>query len=161
MSTRPNAIQKFVHRFFMLRPVTAIFAPWIHQLDTSILKWTKGKFTASEVVGWNIVQLTTTGARTGRARRMPLLALFVDEKIGLVASSFGRRHNPGWYYNLKSNPECEVQYRGRSRRYMAREAEGEERRELWQLALAYYAGYEKYQERASRKIPLMVLEPKQ
>jgi hypothetical protein len=28
------------------------------------------------------------------------------------------------------------------------------------LALSYYEGYEKYKERAGRKIPVMVLEPK-
>jgi deazaflavin-dependent oxidoreductase (nitroreductase family) len=160
MNARPNAFQKLLHRFFMIRPVTAFFAPWIHQVDKAILKLTKGKHTASEILGWDIVQLTTIGAKTGQLRTMPLLALFDGEKIALIASSLGREHHPGWYYNLKKNPECNVQQNGRSRKYMARETEDDERDKYWQLALSFYEGYEKYKERAGRKIPVMVLEPK-
>jgi deazaflavin-dependent oxidoreductase (nitroreductase family) len=160
MNARPNAFQKLLHRFFMIHPVTAFFAPWIHQVDKAILKLTKGKHTVSEILGWNIIQLTTVGAKTGQPRTMPLVALSDGEKIALVASSLGREHNPGWYYNLKKNPECDVQQNGRSRKYIARETEGDERDKYWQLALSYYEGYEKYKERAGRKIPVMVLEPK-
>jgi deazaflavin-dependent oxidoreductase (nitroreductase family) len=160
MNARPNAFQKLLHQFFMLRPVTAFFAPWIHQVDKAILKLTKGKYTVSGILGWDIIQLTTIGAKTGQLRTMPLVALFDGEKIALIASSLGREHNPGWYYNLKKNPECDVQKNRRSMNYIARETEGNERDKYWQLALSYYAGYEKYKERAGRKIPVMVLEPK-
>ena len=160
MNSGPNAFQKLTHRFFMLGRVTAFFAPRVHQIDQAILKLTGGKYTAAEILGWNIVQLTTIGAKTGQSRTMPLLALFNNQNIGLVASSFGREHHPGWYYNLKKSPECQVQYKGNSRKYIAHEAEDREYEEYWQLALSYYAGYEKYKQRAGRKIPVMVLEPK-
>jgi len=161
MNAKPNALQKLLHRFFMLRPVTAFFAPWIHQLDNAILKLTKGKYTGSEILGWNIIQLTTIGAKTNQPRTMPLMGLFDGDKIALVASSLGREHNPGWYHNLKKNPECDVQWKGRSSKYIAREVEGNEYEKYWQLALSYYVGYEKYKERAGRKIPVIVLEPKE
>jgi deazaflavin-dependent oxidoreductase (nitroreductase family) len=160
MNTGPNAFQKLLHQFFMIRPVTAFFAPWIHQVDKAILKLTMGKHAASQILGWNIVQLTTIGAKTGQLRMMPLVALFDGEKIALIASSLGREHHPGWYYNLKKNPECNIQWNGRVRKYMAREAEGNEYEKYWRLALSFYEGYEKYKERAGRKIPVMVLEPK-
>ena len=49
--------------------------------------------------------------------------------------------------------------RGRSGRYRAREAEGEERARLWEEVNDLYAGYETYQGRAgARRIPVMVLE---
>jgi deazaflavin-dependent oxidoreductase (nitroreductase family) len=83
------------------------------------------------------------------------------EKIAVIASNFGRAYNPGWYYNLKADPECEVSWNGRSGKYIAREAEGEEREKYWQLGLSYYAGYEKYKAHAApRRIPVMVVEPK-
>ena len=160
MNARPNAFQKSLHQFFMLRPVTAFFAPWIHQIDKTLLKLTMGKYAASEILGWDIIQLTTLGAKTGQQRTMPLVALFDGEKIALIASSLGRAHNPGWYYNLKKNPECDVQQNGHSKKYIAHEVEGNEREKYWQLALSYYAGYEKYKERAGRKIPVIILEPK-
>lgn len=156
----PNAVQKQLHRFFMLRPVTEFFAPRVHRLDHAILKFTRGNFSAVEILGWKIIQLTTIGAKTHRPRTIPLLGVFDGEKVALIASSFGRKHNPGWYYNLKANPECEVSFKGKSGMYMAREITGEEYKKYFQMAVCQYAGYQKYAEHASdRHIPVMLLEP--
>ena len=145
----------------MLRPVTAFFAPIIHQVDNGILRLTKGKYTISEFAGWNIIQLTTIGAKSKQPRTMPLVGVFDNERIALIASSFGREHNPGWYYNLKANPHCHVSFKSKSGEYIAREAKGEEREKYFQMAVAQYGGYQKYKERAThRHIPIMVLEPK-
>ena len=161
MNRKPNPFQKLLHRFVMLCPVSAFFAPRVHQIDKAILKLTRGQYTASEILGWNIVQLTSIGAKTGQARSLPLVGLFDGEKIALVASSFGRAHNPGWYYNLKAQPECEIEFKTGSGKYVARETIGEEYEHYWQIALCYYVGYEKYRQRAAhRHIPVMVLEPK-
>ena len=145
----------------MLQPVTAFFAPIIHRVDQAILKLTQGKYTISEFAGWNIIQLRTIGAKTKKPHSLPLLALFDDKKIALIASSFGREHNPGWYYNLRANPHCQVLFKGKSGEYVAREAEGEEHDRYFQMAVSQYAGYKKYKERAAHwHFPVMVLEPK-
>ena len=157
---KPNAVQKLLHRFFMLHSVTEFFAPRVHRIDQAILNLTGEKFSASEILGWNIIQLTTIGAKTNKPRKMPLMGMFDQEKIALIASNFGRKHNPGWYYNLKMYPECEVQSNGHTGTYVASEAMGEEYDLYWQMAVSFYTGYEKYQQRAShRHIPVMVLEP--
>jgi deazaflavin-dependent oxidoreductase (nitroreductase family) len=162
MMHKPNGFQKLLHRILMLRSVTAFAAPRVHRVDQAMLKLTGGKFTLSELLGWNIIQLTTIGARTNQPRTMPLVGLFDHEKIALVASTFGRTHNPGWYYNLKAHPECEVQFNGRSGKYIAHEAAGEEYERFWQMAVSSYQGYDKYKQRAAhRHIPVMVLEPKE
>ncbi|MDP1779542.1 MAG: nitroreductase/quinone reductase family protein [Anaerolineales bacterium] len=159
MIRKPNAFQRFLHRFFMLRPVTAFFASRTHRIDGMILKLTEGKHSISEILGWNIVQLTATGAKTGRLHTLPLIGVLDDEKIALIASSFGRQHNPGWYYNLIKNPDCSIQLNGLAGEYRARETAGQEREKYWQMAVSYYAGYEKYKQRAAhRRIPVMVLE---
>ena len=158
---RPNAVQRLLHRFLMLRRVTGFFAPRVHQLDKAVLKLTGGKFTAAEILGWNIIQLTTIGAQTKQPRKMPLVGVFDGEKIAIIASSFGRKNNPGWYYNLKAHPECEVSFNGKTGKYVARETEEEEYSRYWKLAVSYYEGYEKYKERAAhRHIPVLLLEPK-
>jgi deazaflavin-dependent oxidoreductase (nitroreductase family) len=145
----------------MMRPVTAFFAAGIHRIDKALLKLTKGKHALAEILGWPIVQITTIGAKTQQSRTVPLIGIVDNERIALIASSFGRAHNPGWYYNLKANPQCSLQSNGSSGNYMARETEGDEYKHYWQLAVSYYAGYEKYKERAAhRHIPVMVLEPK-
>jgi deazaflavin-dependent oxidoreductase (nitroreductase family) len=160
MMRRPNAVQRLLHRFFMLGPVTAFFAPRVHRIDQGILKLTGGKFSGSEILGWDIVQLTTIGAKTHQPHMLPLLGIFDGDKIALIASSFGRKHNPGWYYNLKANPKCEVQFKGRSRKFIAREVVDTEYEGYWQMAISLYAGYARYKQGAAhRHIPVMLLEP--
>ncbi len=80
----------------------------VHVLDYTRSQNHRRQIHAVEISGWTIIQLTTIGAKTGQQRTMPLLA-GVSKAAGspLIASSFGREHNPGWYYNLKAHPECE------------------------------------------------------
>jgi deazaflavin-dependent oxidoreductase (nitroreductase family) len=158
---KPNTFQKLLHRFVMIRPVTAFFAPRIHRLDKVLLERTNGKHSHAEILGWPIIELTTIGAKTNQPRSLPLIGIIENKNITLIASSFGREHNPGWYYNLKVHPECDVLFNGRSGKYIARELDGDEYEKYWELAVSYYAGYEKYKERAAhRHIPVMLLEPK-
>ncbi len=157
---RPNALQKLLHRVVMWRPITEFFASRLHRIDKAIMKLTNGKISGAGILGWPIIQITTIGAKTKQPRTMPLIGVFDQEKIALVASSFGREHNPGWYYNLKAHPECDVYFNGCTERYMAHETTGEEYNRYWKLALSYYSGYEKYKQRAAhRHIPVMLLEP--
>lgn len=160
MDKRPNALQKLIHRFLMLRPVTAILARILHRADSLVYKISKGRHTVAEIVGLPIIQLTTIGAKSGQPRTIPLVGLFNGERIALIGSNFGQKHNPGWYYNLVANPNCEVIKAGRTLRFTAREVFDDERETYWQMALSYYAGYQKYRERAPhRHIPVMLLEP--
>ena len=161
MKIKPNALQKLLHRFLMIRWVTAFFAPRIHRVDKAFIELTKGKHALAEILGWPIVEITTLGAKSNQPRTMPLIGVIDHERIAIVASSFGREHNPGWYYNLKAHPECEVLFKGRTEKYVARETVGDEYEKYWQMAVSYYKGYEKYKERAAhRHIPVMLLEPK-
>ena len=76
----------------------------------------------------------------------------------LIASKGGHPRHPGWYHNLQEHPQATVEIHGRRRAVTAREAEGEERRELWERATEFYPGYSTYQRRAgSRRIPVIVL----
>lgn len=160
MDNKPNAFQKTLHRFLMLRPVSAFLSFALHHLDKTMLNITKGKHTVSEIVGLPIIQLTTVGAKSGQPRVMPLVSLFDGEKIAIIGSNFGGKHNPGWYYNLKAQPKCTVEVNGRAAEYIARQAEGAEREKYWDMAVSYYKGYDLYKIRAAhRVIPVMVLEP--
>ena len=92
---------------------------------------------------------------------MPLLAGVEGDKIALIASSYGRLHNPGWYYNLKAHPECKVTHKAKLIPYVAREVAGNEYDKYWRLVSSNYVGYEKYKKTAApRHIPVMLLEPK-
>lgn len=157
----PNGYQRLVHRFLMWKWVSALLAKFLYRADHLLLSLTHGRATFTRVVGLPVIQLTTTGAKTGQPRTMPLVSLPDGDRIVLIASNFGQKRNPGWYYNLKAHPECIVQHAGQRRIYVAREARDTEREGYFQLASSYYRGYEKYKERAApRQIPVMVLEPK-
>jgi deazaflavin-dependent oxidoreductase (nitroreductase family) len=156
----PNSFQKLIHQFAMLRPVTMFFSTRMHRFDGMILKLSRGSHTFTELLGWPVIQLITKGAKSEKTYELPLVGLFDDEKIALIASSFGRRQNPGWYYNLIKHPECGVHFNGRSGTYIARESIGEERERYWQMAVSLYKGYDAYKVRAAhRQIPVMILEP--
>jgi deazaflavin-dependent oxidoreductase (nitroreductase family) len=156
----PNVLQRLLHRFVMLKPVTAFFAPRTHTIDGFFLRITNGNHTLSEILGWNIIQLSTIGAKSGKPYTTILIGLLNGERIALIASNFGRERNPAWYYNLKANPVCNVTMGGVLQKYIAREVGGEERETCWKQAVSHYAGYEKYRQRAApRRIPVVLLEP--
>jgi deazaflavin-dependent oxidoreductase (nitroreductase family) len=160
MDKKPNAFQKLIHRFLMLKPVSAFLSAVLHRADMMLLRISKGRNTISEIVGLPIIQITTIGAKSGERRTMPLVSLFDGENIALIASNFGGKNNPGWYYNLKANPKCTVGVNGRAAEYIARQVEGAEREKYWDMAVSYYKGYDLYKIRAAhRQIPVMILEP--
>jgi deazaflavin-dependent oxidoreductase (nitroreductase family) len=160
MNRTPNAFQKLLHRFLMLRPASAFLAVSLYRIDKLILRFSKGKHTVAELVGLPIIEITTTGAKSGEARTMPLVSLFDGKKIALIGSNFGRKTNPGWYYNLKKHPQCTALVNGSVQNYVARETQGEERQKYWDMAVAIYKGYDLYEIRAAhRQIPVMILEP--
>jgi deazaflavin-dependent oxidoreductase (nitroreductase family) len=80
--------------------------------------------------------------------------------VVLVASKGGYPKNPGWFYNLKANPDTEVQVGSERRPVHARIADAEERKRLWPMALKTYRGYADYQKRTKREIPLVILAPR-
>ena len=161
MHRKPNAFQRFLHRFLMLRPVSALLARVLHHADNFALRLSRSRWTFAGLVGLPIIQLTTVGAISGQPRTVPLVGLVDGEKIALIGSNFGGANHPGWVYNLKANPECIVKQNGQMGTYIAREADEGENKYYYNMAISYYVGFAAYKQRAkNRKITVMVLEPK-
>jgi len=106
-----------------------------------------------------ILLLTTRGRHSGKPRTVPLLFHADGVRVVVVASKGGAPHHPAWFLNLQAEPEVSVQIRGERRRLRAREADEAERAFYWPLIVSMYPAYERYQERTSRRIPLVVLKP--
>lgn len=106
----------------------------------------------------NICLLTTTGRKTGLARTTPLNYMPDGASLVLVASNGGSAEDPGWYRNLKAHPQVLVQLGRQIESMTARVASAEERAELWPRVVAWYRGYARYQARATREIPLVILD---
>jgi deazaflavin-dependent oxidoreductase (nitroreductase family) len=129
------------------------------RVDRVVLPLTRGRLSTG--VGQQVLLLETIGAKSGEARKTPLLYLKDGNHLVLIGSRAGARRHPAWVHNLRANPRAKVLAPGgRSGEYVAREAEGDERKRLWAEAVDYYDGYATYQERAGkRRIPVVVLEP--
>ncbi len=104
--------------------------------------------------------LDHVGAKSAKSRTSPLVYVRDGENLVLVASKGGYPKHPAWFYNLKANPDTEVQVGSERRCVHARVANPDERERLWPMALKVYGGYADYQKRAERQIPLVVLEPR-
>src|SRR5204862_3241211 len=104
--------------------------------------------------------LDHVGAKSGVKRTSPLVYIEDGDDIVLVASKGGNPKHPGWYHNLVANPETTIQVGSTRRAVRARVATDAERKRLWPKAVEVYGGYEDYQARTKRKIPLVILEPR-
>jgi deazaflavin-dependent oxidoreductase (nitroreductase family) len=155
-----NFVQKLIRRFAASGPGSWIFARLLHHVDRPVHRLTKGRHTfASLVSGLPVVMITTTGAKSGKPRSVPVLAIPVDDGLAVVASNYGQRNNPGWYYNLRSNPDGEWAWGGERERFRAVEAAGDRRAQIWEAGLRVYPGWTEYEKRAPhRHIAVFVLE---
>ncbi len=137
--------------------------PCFAQDRRPVYRLTRGRHTfASLVSGIPLVMLTTTGARSGQPRTVPVLRLPTTEGLAVIASNFGQQRHPAWYYNLRANREGSVAVEGQSRRFRAAEAEGDRRRRIWEEGLRVYPSWSQYERRAAnRRIAVFVLEPTQ
>jgi deazaflavin-dependent oxidoreductase (nitroreductase family) len=104
--------------------------------------------------------LDHVGARSGVKRTTPLVYVEDGPDVVLVASKGGHPKHPAWYHNLRANPDTTVQIGSEHRPVHARVATPQERERLWPKAVATYSGYDGYQQRTEREIPLVVLEPR-
>ena len=128
-------------------------------IDKRLIPATNGRI--SLIVGRPILVLEHRGAKSGKVRRTPIQYFTDGDRVVVIASSGGATKHPGWYHNLRANPDVKLFLRGRTGDYVAHEADGEERERLWAAAIDLYTGYDAYQERAAgRRIPVMVFSPK-
>ena len=106
-----------------------------------------------------VLLLTTTGRKTGKRRTTPLVYLPDGDNMVIIASNGGSDWHPGWWLNLRANPNAEVQVDHDVRSVVAEKAEGAERERLWREVNELYHGYEAYQRSTKREIPVVVLRP--
>jgi deazaflavin-dependent oxidoreductase (nitroreductase family) len=115
---------------------------------------------AGGIFGMPVLELTTTGAKSGKSRSVMLTSPITHEgNPVIVASMGGDPRSPSWYHNLVANPDVTVTLRGKTGPMRARVVAPEERAELWPRVVESYSGYGGYQEKTTRVIPLVVLEP--
>ncbi len=129
---------------------------YLTDLHVFLYKLSQGRL-LGRLVGNPVLLLETIGRKSGQKRIIPLIYMMDDNRIVLIASNGGTEKHPAWWLNLKANPEAIVQIRGRRLAVTAREADPGERQRLWSLFSLKYPGYNDYQKRTPREIPVVIL----
>jgi deazaflavin-dependent oxidoreductase (nitroreductase family) len=154
-------LHRLARRTAGTRPMAKIYGVIQHPLDQLVYRLSGGSTTATSwLAGVEITMLTTTGAKTGRRRTLPVLALPDGEDTILIASNFGRPHNPAWYYNLRANPNATIARNGMSREVIACELSGSDREVGYRRGEEIFPGFTQYRRWAvHRQIPVLRLKP--
>ena len=111
--------------------------------------------------GWDgprpILILYTTGRRSGRIRRNPLLFFEADGNRYLIGSKGGDDRHPEWYLNLTREPRVHVRVMDEVYQADARTVDWATRERLWPALVARYPMFADYQQATGREIPVVEL----
>ncbi len=105
-----------------------------------------------------MILLTTTGAKTGRARVTPLTYTRDGERLIVIASKAGAPSDPHWYLNLVAKPEVVVEIERERFEARASSADSTERERLYDRVVAQLPRFDEYRKSTDRVIPVVILE---
>jgi deazaflavin-dependent oxidoreductase (nitroreductase family) len=104
-----------------------------------------------------LLLLTTTGARTGQRRAVPLTYVPDGDRYIVTAGNAGSDRNPAWYYNLAANPDVTIEIGSESFEAVAVTADETEHQALYERFAAVYPQLGTYQAQTTRGIPVVIL----
>jgi deazaflavin-dependent oxidoreductase (nitroreductase family) len=131
----------------------------MNTIHRGVLKLSGGRL-GWEAMGMQVLELTTTGRKSGQPRSVMLTSpLQEGSTIVVVASRGGDDQHPAWFLNLRDNPDVTVTMEGRRRPMRATVATAEEKAALWPSIVAAYPNYDAYRRKTDRDIPVVVLKP--
>ncbi|MFM6852001.1 MAG: nitroreductase/quinone reductase family protein [Terrabacter sp.] len=165
MQLRPldeaTAIQRALRGLVASRPGAFVAKRLLHRLDLVAHRIAPHRAPPSQwLAAVPIGLLTTTGARSGQQRTVPLMLALLEDGWGVIASHYGSERPPGWYFNLRAHPDATLELDGVVHRVRAEQVHGEDRERVRRAALTYYSGYTAYEQRAGgRDLGFFVLRP--
>ncbi len=104
-----------------------------------------------------LVLVTAKGAKSGTPRTFPIVHTRDGDDLVIIASKGGADTNPDWYYNLKANPDVEVELPGDTFSATATEVTGAERDRLYAAQAALMDNFNEYAAKTTRVIPVFRL----
>lgn len=109
--------------------------------------------------GGPLLFLTTTGRTSGKPRTTPLMYMpDGPDRWIVVASNGGADWQPGWWLNLRAGSAATAEVDERTLAVTGREADGEERADLWRRLNEQF-DFDGYQAKVRRRIAVVVLTP--
>jgi F420H(2)-dependent quinone reductase len=128
-------------------------------LHTTVIRRSKGRFGGTFKKA-PVLLLTTTGAKSGKERTVPLLYLRDGQDLAVVASYGGDDRSPAWFHNLTANPEVSAEFEGQTQQLRASVADAGTKARLWPELIKMYKTYDNYQQKTEREIPVVLLSPR-
>ena len=111
------------------------------------------------MLGHQVAILSTIRRPGAEPYSVPLFVFRDGADVIVVASYRGSAEHPAWFRRLLANPDAVIRVGGRAWPVRAKVMAPGERAAWWERVVAQFAGYEKYQHRTSREIPLVRLTP--
>ena len=115
-----------------------------------------GRF-GGTMMGNPVAQLTTTGRKSGQQRSTMLFAYPDGDDYIVVASNGGTATAPAWLLNLQADPSARLKVGRDEWDVQAHVMDLDEKAEWWPRVTKRYSGYESYQRKTDRDIPLVRL----
>ena len=158
---RANLFHRGVHAFASTRFGAWTFSKLLRRADDLVGRLSKGRTSAPELLaGLPVLDITTTGRRSGAPRRTHLIAVPYADTLALLGTNFGQRSTPAWVLNLEADPRLQVTHHGVTLDAVARMATPEEHAAVLKASAGVYGGYLKYQDRiAHRRLRVFIVEP--
>lgn len=104
------------------------------------------------------VLLMTTSDKGGRSHTVPVYYGKLDHSFIVIPSKGGDPEHPKWYLNMLDTGTVLVEVLSEQVRCVPRTVSGDEHNRLWRRMNEIWPSYDSYQEKTSRKIPVVVLE---
>jgi F420H(2)-dependent quinone reductase len=108
-----------------------------------------------KVIGMPVLELETTGAKSGQPRRILITYVLDDGKPAIIGTNAGATYDPAWVKNLRADAKCRIRRDGRWRHGVAHFLDGTDHQCVWAAAVAVNKGYADYRETVNRPIPIV------
>ena len=147
--------------FITLSPMPSDFALKAMNRIHRVLLGASGGRLGWHFSGMPVIELTTTGRKSGQARTTMLTSPYQeDSTIVVVASRGGDDTNPAWFLNLRDDSKVMVKLGPKPAESMIAEiADANERARIWPIIASKHRKYAGYQRKTDREIPLVFLRP--
>ena len=135
--------------------------PRVFRIHDAVYQKTNG-WIGHRTLGVPSLLLHTVGAKTGTARTTSLSYARDGGNYLIVASKGGYPKAPGWYHNLKANPNVEINVGPKRFDVTAKPVlpDDPDYARLWQIVNKNNSNrYVAYQKKTSRPIPVVILKP--
>lgn len=111
-------------------------------------------------LGLPTLLLSVTGRKSGKTYATPLVYFEDGDSYVVVGSDGAAKRDPQWWKNLRVDPNCEVRVGRKKLSAKASLASGANRERLWEIGKTVNPMWSKYQTRTDRKLPVVVLTPR-